>query len=276
MRERAYPDAEIAEHPFYKNLIDWVADNRTPLLYEQNHDDEYTNFSINYNWLLLRDYTDTRLGEAATILTMYAIHESSHMTNWLPVRLTDLSAAEYAQQFKLSEHRASNETELMIHERIPGLRERTFPGMRILYDSLKERGFAYPSASEMVALRSLLIEGTVLDGWFDDRPEDRALIERLKTFNGNIPWATERFEAIKPLFSDPSLPLGSGLTIEQYEPVIAGYKADMTPERYEHNVVRNVRYGYLMCGLDAPAVTGLAGAIAAAKDLEGHHAIVQA
>lgn len=274
LRERAYPDEEIVNHPFYKNLISWIEDNRTPLLYEQDHEDEYTNFSINYNWLLLRDYTNTRLGESATILTMYAIHESSHMTNWLPVRLTDLSSAEYAQQFQLSEYRASNETELAIHRRIPGLRKRVLTDQRILFDALEERGFEWPSASEMVALRSLLVEGNTLDAIFDT-DEDRALIERLKGFSGNIAWATERFEAIKPHFSDPDLPLGTGLTIHDYEPTIESYESKLTPELYEKNIVRNVKLGFAMCGLAMPEIYTLADAQAAAKELEGHHAIVQ-
>ena len=73
---RGLPDVEIRDHPFYRRLIGWVLDVRSPLLYEQDHPDEYTNLSINFNWLLLRDYRQTRLGPAETILTMYGCMSS--------------------------------------------------------------------------------------------------------------------------------------------------------------------------------------------------------
>src|ERR1700691_1301568 len=113
MMERAFPDERIAQNDFYRRLIGWVVHNRTPLLYEQTHPDEYTNFSINFNWLLLRDYAGTELGESATVSSLYALHEFAHMTHRLPTRLDTISPGEYAEQFTGSEYRASNETEIL-------------------------------------------------------------------------------------------------------------------------------------------------------------------
>jgi hypothetical protein len=152
--ERAFPEPLITVNDFYRRLIGWVNDNRSPLLYEQDHPDEYTNLSINFNWLLLRDYSETQLGRPETILAMYALHEYSHMTNWLPTRLSEIPAGEYADQFARSEYRASNETEIQIHYRIPELRKEVFPNMTIAADIMKRRGIEQQSSALLKGRRT--------------------------------------------------------------------------------------------------------------------------
>lgn len=275
LTERALPEPEITGNDFYGRLIGWAIDNRAPLLYEQDHPNEYGNLSINFNWLLLRDYKDSKLGPPDTILAMYSLHELAHMTHWLPTRLDELSAGEYAEQFARSEYRASNETEVLLHYRVPELRERVFQGMRIAVDIMKERGIQQPSAARLGNLRPLFVEDDILDGFFGDKPEDIAIGTRLKHYNGNRNWAKERFDAIWPYFQDESLPQGGGLTNDEYEPTIANYEPRLSQPEYEGNVIRNVRLGYAMCGLKVPLITSFSGAIEAAKNLEGEHAIIQ-
>lgn len=275
LHAHALPDTNLATHDFYKRLIGWVVDKRTPLLYEQDHDDEYTNFSINFNWLLLRDYRQTALGSAATIATMYGLHEFTHMTHQLHTRLDEISAAEYAEAFTRSEYRASNETEVLIHYRVPNLREVVFPGMKIAYDILRERRIAQPSMALLCAIRPLIIEHDVLDGWFEDSAKNKAVGQRFKSYQGNRPWALKRFDAIKPYFSGQNFPESSGLTDNEYESVIATYRPSLSQQTYEANIVRNVRFGYAMCGLAVPAINTFAQAQEAATQLEGQHAIVQ-
>lgn len=141
INRRAFPDPGLRGHNFYRRLIGWVIDHRTPLLYEQNYDNEYTNFSINFNWLLVRNYSDTTLGAPDTIATMYTLHEFTHMTHYLPVELSEVSAEDYAEAFTASEYRASNETEILIHYRIPELRKLVFEGMKIAFDCLRNVAF---------------------------------------------------------------------------------------------------------------------------------------
>lgn len=275
LHQRAFPDISLTTNDYYRRLVGWVADNRTPLLYEQDHDDEYTNFSINFNWLLLRDYTKTKLGPVATLATMYGLHEFTHMTHRLHTRLDEISANEYAEAFTRSEYRASNETEILIHYRIPQLRDVVFPGMKIAYDIMRERGVTQPSMSLLSVLRPLIIEQDTLDDFFGGNPENEAIRERLKSYNGNRPWAIKRYETIKPYFSHQGFPQSSGLTDNEYEAVISDYEPNLTREAYEANVIRNVRFGYAMCGLEVPFLARFTEAKAAANDLEGHHAIVQ-
>lgn len=268
----ALPEPLITDNDFYRRLIGWVVDHRTPLLYEQDHGSEYTNLSINFNWLMLRDYTDSPLGPQGTMHSMYALHEFAHMTHWLPTRLDELTAGEYAEQFNRSEYRASNETELLIHYRIPELRSIVLPGVRIAFDVLREKGVEQPAMASLCRLRPLLVEDTVLDGFFADDPDIAA---RFKRFSGNREWARARFDAIRPCFQDPNLPQGSGLTDAEYEDVISTYEPRLTQERYEANVIRNVRLGYAMCGLASPEIRSFQEAREAAQRLEGQHAIVQ-
>jgi hypothetical protein len=270
---RALPDVSIRDHEFYRRLIGWVVDHRTPLLYEQDHPDEYTNLSINFNWLLLRDYSATTLGPAETVLTMYVVHELAHMTHWLPVRLGELSAGEYADQFTRSEYRASNETEILLYYRIPGMRSRVFQGQRIVFDVLCEREVAQPSMVRLCNVRPLFVEDTVLDGFFTG--DDVRIAERFKKYSGNRAWARDRFDALQQFFSRGDLPQGGGLTNDEYEEVLCAYEPTLSQERYERNVVANIGLGFAMCGLPIPDITSLADARVAARELEGCHAIVQ-
>lgn len=272
--ERAFPDERIRKNDFYRRLIGWVTDNRTPLLYEQDHTDEYANLSINFNWLLLRDYSKTKLGRSNTILTMYALHEYAHMTHWLPTRLNELSADEYADQFTRSEYRASNETEILLHYRMPELRDDVFPDMKIAADLIKERGVKQPSAALLNKIRPILVEHAELDFLLGDDPEAKEAIARLKQFDGNHRWSKDHFEQIRQYFVDDTLPQGSGLTDTEYEDVIAAYEPRLSQEQYEKNVIRNVRLAFGMIGEPIPEIASFDEALAEAKALEGRHALV--
>ncbi len=270
---RGLPEESIRTNDFYRRLIGWVIDQRSPLLYEQDHPDEYTNLSINFNWLLLRNYAQTKLGPPQTILSMYVLHELAHMTHWLPTRFDELSAGEYADQFTRSEYRASNETEILIHFRIPSLRSTVFPNQRIVSDVLHDKGIEQPSMNRLCNLRPLFVEDTALDEFFTGPDADIAA--RFKRYAGNREWARGRFEAIRQYFTTIDLPQGSGLTNAEYEDALRAYEPSLSQERYEQNMITNVRFGFAMCGLPAPTLDSLEDAKTAAKDLEGRHAIVQ-
>lgn len=273
--ERAFPDERIRNNDFYSRLIGWVADNRTPLLYEQDHPDEYANLSINFNWLLLRDYSQSKLGRPATILTMYALHEYTHMTNWFPTRLNEISEAEYSDQFTRSEYRASNETEILIHYRMPELRADVFPGMKIAADVMKERGIATkPDSALLGKIRSILIEHNEMDFLLGNDPEIQAQLQRIKQYNGNRRWSGQHFTEIRDNFVDTTLPQGIGLIDTEYEDIISTYEPSLTQADYEENVKRNVRLAFGMCALAIPTFDNFEDAREAAKDLEGRHALV--
>ena len=273
--DRALPDPLITENDFYRRAVGWVMDTKTPLLYEQTHPDEYTNLSINFNWLLLRDYKDTPLGPPETIHSLYALHEFTHMTHWLPTRLSEVSAEEYADQFTRSEYRASNETEILAHYRIPELRDIVFNGMTLAVDLMKQRGIPQPSSVLLGKIRPLLIEHDDFDHLVGNDPEAQAQLARIKHFSGNREWAINHYREIRHSFLDSTLPVGVGLTDTAYEPTIEAYNPAPDQAHYESNVIANVRMAYSMCEQPIPSLTTFNDAIAAAKDLEGHHALVR-
>jgi len=269
---RAFPDARIYKDAFYSNLIDWIIDHRTPILYELTDASEYTNFSINFNWLLLRDYTETKLGSQPLILSMYCLHEFSHMTHWLPTNLRDMTPGEYAEFFTQSEYIASNETEIFIHYRLPELRRELFPGTKIFYDTLKDAETPVPSVSNLYDMRSIIVEGHVLDTVLFPNKNDKPILERFKYYSGNRPWARSRFSRIQPYFLDT--PQSFGLTKAEYEEVITGYQSSFSQQRYEANIMRNVKLGYAMCGKEVPKIENFADAVAKAEKLVGSFAVV--
>jgi hypothetical protein len=272
--ERAFPNQDIAQNDFYRRLIGWIVDNRTPLLFEGTHPDEATNMSINFNWLMLRDYTDTKLGDPATVHSLYSLHEITHMTQWLPTRLDEVTAAQYAEQFTSSEYRASNESEVLVHYRIPELRGLVLPGTKMAVDIMKRRGIAQPPSHLLNQVRALLIESDTFDHAAGDDPDTQAELARIKRFSGNRQWATAHYDKIRSRFTDPSLPLGYGLTDAEYEPTIVSYEPHLSQAQYEANVMRNVRFGYAMCGLALPQIENFDQARRMAAELEGRDALV--
>lgn len=275
LMERAFPDETITDNEFYRNMIGWVVDHKTPLLYEQTHPDEYANLSINFNWLLTRDYSQTELGPPDTIHSMYALHEFTHMTHWLPMRLGEISMNEYADQFARSEYRASNETEILAHYRIPDLRKMVFSGMTIAYDLLRQQGIPQPSSALLGKVRPLLIEHKDFDHLVGEGPAAQEQLARIKRYDGNRDWASRHYHKIRDSFMDPSLPLGVGLTDTEYEPTIEAYQPHLSQERYEANVITNVRMGYGMCDLPIPTLSTFNDAREAAQELEGRDALVR-
>jgi hypothetical protein len=274
-QEKAFPDPRILQNDFYRRAHGWVVDHRTPIPYEQDHDDEYTNLSINFNWLLIRDYSNKKdMGNTALVASMYALHEEFHMTFLLPTRLDELSDAQYAEMFAGSETRASNETEIQLHYRMPELRKDLFPDTKIVADIMKDRGIPQLPSSLLNKIRPLFIEHNELDFLLGDDPEVVANLERMKHFNGNRRWAKEHFKHISRYFVDGTLPLNDGLIDEDYEETIASYEPGLTQSDYENNIVRNVRFGFGMIGEPIPKLTRFEEAREAAEDLEGKNALV--
>lgn len=127
----------------------------------------------------------------------------------------------------------------------------------------------------MSKIRALLVETDEFERFFCERPEDREIYKRFKQFNGNRRWAKERYDAIKPYFTNIAADNADGLTDDEYEQVISAYEPRLDQTDYETNVIRNVKFGYAMCGLTIPTINNFGDALEAATELEGQYAIVQ-
>ena len=164
-------------------------DAKAPVFYRQTDPSEYANFSAYYNWVLRRDgYSDV------TRESMYFLHDFVHMVFDYPYDMTAVSRQEFEETVITNEYAASNETEILAHYRIAGLRG--FLPQRIFFDTLWERGVCNrPSAWELLQVRRQLIETNNLDFLFPD-PKDKPVLAQLKSYNGNRAWCKTRFEQV--------------------------------------------------------------------------------
>ena len=233
-----FKDEKIKAHPFYQNLIQFVLDAKAPVFYEQTDASEYANFSSYCNWVLRRaGYTNP------TMESMYFLHDFAHMMFDYPYDLTSVSEDEFEATVITNEYAASNETEILAHYRVPGLREYVLQDRRIFYDTLKDMGVAQPTMHQLLAMRRTLIETSVLDFLFS-KPEDAPVIAQLKSYSGNKAWCKTRFSQVVDL--NPTEYFFWTLRPLNYERVLINYQSTSTQENYERTVLKTVR---IMCAV---------------------------
>ena len=233
-----FKDERIRRHPFYQNLIQFVLDAKAPVFYEQTDASEYANFSAYYNWVLRRaGYTNQ------TMESMYFMHDFAHMMFDYPYDMTSVSEDEFNETVITNEYAASNETEILAHYRVPGLRESVLQDRRIFFDTLIEMGIAQPTVHELLSLRRMLIETTALDFLFP-KPEDAPVLAQLKGYSGNRAWCKTRFKQVVDL--NPTEYFFWALRPLNYERVLVNYQSTSTQENYQRTVLKTVR---IMCAV---------------------------
>lgn len=245
-----FKETLITENPFYGNLIQFVIDSRAPIVYEQTDESEYSNFSPYYNFLLRRESYPNE-----TLKSMYFLHEFIHMLFYYPHDIASVDATEFFDELILAEYAASNETEILIHFRIPELRVKIFNGKRIFFDILKERGVQKPTASILNKLRKLIIETPLLDGILFPGEENKEVLAFFKQY------ADKNKAFCKELYSDLlkinnlSEYFYKFLTPRNYERVLQNYRRSGSEEGYRWVVLMNTRLAYTILGLSNPPQT---------------------
>ena len=236
-----FKDERIKYHPFYQNLIQFVLDAKAPVFYEQTDKSEYANFSAYYNWVLRRDgYSNP------TMESMYFLHDFAHMMFDYPYDMSSVSEDEFNETVITNEYAASNETEILAHYRVPGLRNSVLQDRRIFFDTLTDMGIEQPTVHQLLGMRRMLIETSALDFLFP-KPQDQPVITHLKSYSGNRAWCKTRFKQVVDL--NPTEYFFWALRPLNYERVLMNYQSTSTQENYERTVLKSVR---IMC-----AVTGL-------------------
>ncbi len=257
-----FSDPEIVNHPFYRRLIQFVLDGKAPLFYRESDPTEYRNFSAYYHFIL-----DRQNYISATLRSMYFLHDFTHMLFYYPHDVSAVTQEEFEEAVILSEYAASNETEVLIHYRMPGLREKVFPERRILFDILRDRGVNQPPVHSLLHLRKTLIERDVLDPYFFQDPNDRSAWETLKSYAGNGAWCKHRMREIRRL-RNPTEYFYRFLTPANYERVLSSYESLATQESYEQITLRNVRLAFELLGIADPPTT-FAACLDEVEELEG-------
>jgi len=259
---RAFRAPLLAEHPFYRNLISWVVDNRTPLFFSQSDPSEHDAFSLYWHAILLRDtYADDLRA------SMYMLHEFTHSLFAYPHDLPAVGEAGFRAACLEAEYAASNETEVLAHWRVSGLRHTFLVGQRIWYDILRDGGMAArPPVPELLHLRREAMEGHV-PGRTDD---DAAVLDMMKGYETlNARWAANHWPLWRAL-PRPEPREWPALEPEAYEAAVAGYRRRGGQAEYEANVLANVRTFFALHGMAGRAPATFSECFDRIGLLDGH------
>lgn len=243
--EQIFVEPLIRDHPFYRNLIDFVLCERAPLFYEISQRSEHFGFSGTYHFQTMRDYAD------GAYQTLFYTHDFTHLLFEYPHDLRGWTAEQFRRMFIYQERLASNESEVLVHYRVPELRAKVLPNLRMWADVLRERGTPQMDALSLFAVRDRL----VMDDQYGDEmlPGEGEVLSWLRAWRQLTPkWCDQRFALLRdqPAPTFPWRRLHGG----DYEQVIAGYTPQWSQKRYEELTLRNLQLAFALLGwTDAPA-----------------------
>ena len=141
--------------PFYRNLVEWVVENRAPFFFHQSKPYEYAHFSQYWQGFLIRD----GVYENATVQSMYYLHDFTHNLFYATFKPRNIPIEFWTKILKANEYVSSDETEIMIYYRVPGLRQKTFE-YPIMYDKITSWSPEKPSVEDLVDLRTAMAHKT--------------------------------------------------------------------------------------------------------------------
>jgi hypothetical protein len=182
--------------------------------------------------------------------------------------MSAVSQAEFDDAVIRGEYAASNETEILVHYRVAGLRERVFEDRRIFFDILRERRVPQPQARQLAVLRKLLVETDSLDPFFFADPRDAAIRAAYKGYAGNGAWCKHRLDATRRI-ANPTEYHYPILSPESYERALAHYDETGGQREYEATVLKNVRLLLTLVGIERLPVTFGEALERAPRELEG-------
>ena len=244
---KIFKEKLIVEHPFYRNLIQFVVDSKAPIFYDQSDVSEHANFSNYYNFQLIRETYPNPTQE-----TMFFLHDFTHMLFPYPYNVSAVSEHEFAEAIIAHEYAASNESEILLHYRVPEIRAKVFLDKRIFADILREQGIPQPMANNLFEVRKLIIETDVLDSFFFAKPEDQPAKEMLKSYyERNKVWCKERYPIVKAILQQHEYSY-KFLTPQNYERAVVDYRKNDSQAEYERVVLQNIQLMFGVVGLEDP------------------------
>lgn len=254
-----FQDKDLAEHPFYKNLILFICDNISPTYYDISDPDEHFAFSGAYHFMTRRMYENKE--GSKTRQSIFFLHDFSHLLFPYHHSVEGVSVEDFTNAFVYQERIASTETEIMSYNRVPGLRSKVFSDERILFDVLDEK----PDPVEFLAHRNrIIMDDAYGQQHLGEWPELLAWMQSWRRLTPK--WCQKRYDSMLdksvPQFDWPKL------TVENYESTIADYIHIPSQQRYEQNILQNIAIAFAL--LDWPdAPTDFASAGEAFAKLEG-------
>lgn len=231
---------EFHKHPFYRGLIDFVIDHRSPIFFSQSHDYEYAHFTQYFNYVLCRDYDNSYQKD------LYFLHDFIHMVFNNPLKPKGFSSKYFHDVVVSNERVAANDTEIITYYRLPHLRPKTLD-KPILYDFLRTEFKNCPDVTSLFTLRNKLIETTFIPSYLDN-PEGRSVVAFLKRFKDNNKTWSKLWRNFFPVNAVAAINNPMTLSLTSYELFLSNYKPINSQILYENNVLANIQLGLKMLG----------------------------
>jgi hypothetical protein len=257
--ETVFTEPWVHETPFYRNLVNFIIDHRTPIFYTVSDAAEHFAFSGAYYFETRRQRYPNKTREQ-----LFWLHDFTHMLFPYAHDVYETPERLFLEEFWYQERIASSETEVMAYYRVPGLREMVFPDEKLWYDVIRERGWAepHPGAKNRIPIsgdtkpdaekfRQYRIRVQMDDEFGEqelgDYQEILAFVEKWRWLTPR--WISKRYKSV------------AGMRIEtpqydrnfwawDYETRIASYDQDrripaaIRQDNYERNIMANVRMAY--------------------------------
>jgi hypothetical protein len=248
-------------HTFYRGLIDFVIDHRSPIFFKSTQEYEYAHFSQYFNFVLMRDHYASDY-----VSDMFFMHDLVHMAFDNPLNPRRLTFDYFTEIVNNNEYVASNDTEMLTYYRIPEMRKNSLP-YTILYDLLLPKHPKAPSIDFLLNLRKDIVFNNS-DAGLGDHPDAEKVFAYLRKFRqNNVVWCDLWYNKM-PEVPDPYYKKRLTLTLHDYDYVLEHYTPARNEERYQYNVLTNIQTGLALLGeKDLPKT--FAECAEAIKRLEG-------
>lgn len=263
MWETVFTEPWVAGTPFYRNLVNYVMDHRSPIFYTVSDAAEHFAFSGAYYFETRRTRYPNKTREQ-----LFWLHDFTHMLFPYAHDVYEVPESLFLDDFWYQERIASSETEIMAYYRVPGLREKVFPDEKLWYDVIRERGWAkpFPGAKtrpdwpryrgdqkpmpdEFLKYRiRVQMEDFFGDHELGDHPEILKFVQQWRRLTPK--WISKRYRSVAGMRIEAPQH-DRNFTAGNYEGRISGYSGKgmrgdqrTRQERYERNIMANVRMAY--------------------------------
>lgn len=240
-------EPSISEHPFYRNLIQFVIDKRSPIFYHISHPSEHFAFSGAYHFETIRERYPNPAREA-----LFWLHDFTHLLFPYPHDLWGYSESAFHNTFTYQERAASNETEIFAYYRVPGLRGKVFPDEKLYFDILWERDVrTCPEPRWMWDHRNkIVVNDEFGEEVLGEYPDILAWFRSWRTLTPKF--CNQRYRSMAgirvPKFD------WRRLYLNEYEKVIKEYKSEATQDDYQNNILANLAIAYAILGWEDPPI----------------------
>jgi hypothetical protein len=236
---------EFHIHRYYRGLIEFIIDHRSPIFFNASMDYEYAHFTQFFNFSLIRENY-----ESTILKDMYFIHDFVHMVFDNPLQLKEYTLPYFSQVAIYNEYAAANDTEILIYYRIPELRAKTFKD-KIFYDVLLEKFKKQPDVRYLFELRRSIIDENDFS-FFKSIPDSKNILDFLTKFkDNNTVWCENWYDKFPKLQIDYSQKR-TALPILDYEEYLENYSSDKSEERYRDNILYNTQVAAEIASLKLP------------------------